>query len=158
MTGHRRFHWHATSSFAAAVAAALAVLALVAGCGPSRPATVPVRGVVKLDGTAVAGATVLFQPAQGVPGRAITGADGTFELTTFANGDGALVGRHRVAVSKFTMSGVEETAGGVSGPVAAAGVKETWVTPRRYATTAESGLEVEVKRGMGPVTLDLKSN
>jgi hypothetical protein len=153
----RRSSWQLPRWFAVGVSAAC-TLALLAGCGPSRPVTVPVRGVVTLDGKPVNGATVLFQPTQGVPGRAITAADGSFELTTFAKGDGAVVGRHSVAVSKFTMSGVAETEGGVSGPVAAGGAKETWVTPQKYATAAESGLEVEVKPGLGAVSLELKSN
>lgn len=145
------------SSFPAAAAVALAALALIAGCGRVRPTTVRVRGTVHLDGEPVPGAAVLFQPTPGVPARAITADDGTFELTTFSPGDGAIVGRHRVAVGKFTMMGVTADDWGVSGPVAAGGVKETWVTPQRYATPADSGLEIDVKPGMAAVVLELRT-
>ena len=130
----------------------------LSGCGPGRPATIPVSGSVTLDGQPVAAATVLFQPVSGVPGRAITAADGSFTLTTFTDGDGAIVGRHQVAVSKLSLSGVAIDDAGVSGPGIAGEAKETWHTPKRYATPAESGLEVEVLEGMGPVTLELSSS
>ncbi len=142
---------------------AIAMLALligaasaVGGCAPRRPPTVPVRGTVTLDGMPLGGATVLFQPPSGTPARAVTTDDGSFTLTTFEPGDGALVGRHRVAVTKFTMSGLSDV-GGVTGPVAAGDVREQWVTPKKYATPAESGLEVEVVRGLGAVALELES-
>lgn len=138
-------------------AAAFVALALAAGCGQGGPATAPVVGTVTLDGRPLAGALVLFQPSQGVPARGITDDDGGFSLTTFASGDGALVGPHRVAVSKFTISGVQADASGVSGPVAPGGVKQTWITPQKYASPAESGLEVEVARGMAPVMLELRT-
>lgn len=131
--------------------------AAICGCGPGRPATVPVSGTVTLDGQPVAAATVLFQPTSGVPGRAITAADGSFTLTTFTDGDGGIVGRHQIAVSKLSLSGVEIDETGVSGPGGPGEAKETWHTPKRYATPAESGLEVDVREGMGPVSLDLKS-
>lgn len=117
----------------------------------------PVSGTVTLDGKPLAGAVVLFQPSKGTPGRAVTDDGGGFVLTTFETGDGAIVGPHHVAVSKFVMSGVKADESGLSGPVAPGGVKQTWVTPQKYATPAESGLEVEVKKGMGPVTLELRS-
>jgi hypothetical protein len=139
-----------------AAAVAVAVVLMSGGCGPRRPTTVPVRGTVMLNGRPLEGATILFQPEAGTPGRAVTSSDGSFTLTTFEEGDGALVGRHRVAVKKFTMSGLSEV-GGVTGPVAAGEVKEQWVTPRKYATPATSGLEVEVGPGMEAVRLDLES-
>lgn len=126
------------------------------GCSPRRPATVPVRGVVTLDGSPLGGATVLFQPVAGTPGRAVTADDGSFELTTFDPGDGALLGRHRVAVMKVTLSGLNDV-GGVTGPVAAGEVREKWVTPKKYATPGESGLEVDVGQGMSAVVLELES-
>lgn len=141
----------------AATAAVFFLATALSGCGPGRPATVPVSGSVTLDGQPVAAATVLFQPVSGVPGRAITAADGSFTLTTFTDGDGAIVGRHQVAVSKLSLSGVAIDDAGVSGPGIAGEAKETWHTPKKYATPAESGLEIEVQEGMGPVSLELSS-
>lgn len=144
-------------AWCAALAALFPLATAASGCGPGRPATVPVSGSVTLDGKPVAAATVLFQPVSGVPGRAITAVDGSFTLTTFTDGDGAVVGRHQVAVSKLSLSGVAIDDAGVSGPGIAGEARETWHTPERYATPAESGLEVEVQEGMGPVSLELSS-
>ena len=70
------------------------------GCGGR---TKPVRGVVKLDGTPVPGATVLFMPDGqdgGRPASGFTSSDGTFRLTTFKPNDGALPGTYRVVIQK----------------------------------------------------------
>jgi hypothetical protein len=85
------------------VAALTAVAGLLlCGCGgPNDPVTV--KGVITLDGVGVAGATVSFLPERddGRPANALTGADGSFTLTTFKKGDGALRGAYRVAVTKL---------------------------------------------------------
>jgi hypothetical protein len=71
------------------------------GCGGR--GTTPVQGVVTLDGTPVAGATVLFMP-DGQDGRrpasGFTSSDGTFRLTTYEPDDGALPGKYRVVIQK----------------------------------------------------------
>jgi hypothetical protein len=71
------------------------------GCGGK--GTYPVRGVVTLEGTPVAGATVLFMPDGqdgGRPASGFTLSDGTFRLTTYQADDGALAGKYRVLVQK----------------------------------------------------------
>lgn len=141
-----------------ATAALLAACLLPLGCGPRRPATFPVRGVVTVGGKPIAGATVLFQPVEGgVPGRGVTTDDGGFTLTTFESGDGAIGGRHRVAISKMTLSGVEVTEDGVAAPVAPGEIKETWLTPKKYASLDTSGLVIEVAREMEPITFALEA-
>jgi hypothetical protein len=70
------------------------------GCGGT---TKPVQGVVTLDGTPVAGATVLFMPDDpdgGRPASGFTSSDGTFQLTTHKPDDGALPGNYRVVILK----------------------------------------------------------
>ena len=61
------------------------------GCGSKTSLdTVPVTGIVKLDGTAVEGATVTFVPGGG--GKAASGttdATGRYNLTTQDPDDGA---------------------------------------------------------------------
>jgi hypothetical protein len=80
----------------------LALLAVVLiGCGGKGP--IPVQGVVTLEGTPVAGATVLFMPdgQDGArPASALTLSDGTFRLMTYTANDGALAGKYRVLVQK----------------------------------------------------------
>jgi hypothetical protein len=71
------------------------------GCGGKGPT--PVRGVVTLEGTPVAGATVLFMPDgqdEARPASGFTLSDGTFRLTTYRPDDGALAGKYRVLVQK----------------------------------------------------------
>jgi hypothetical protein len=71
------------------------------GCGGK--GTTPVRGVITLEGTPIAGATVLFMPdgQDGCrPASGFTLSDGTFRLTTYKLDDGALAGKYRVLIQK----------------------------------------------------------
>ena len=80
---------------------ALLLAVVLAGCGGR--GTAPIKGVLTLDGTPVADATVVFMPDPPDAGRPATGftsADGTFQLTTFRPADGALPGSYRVLVQK----------------------------------------------------------
>jgi hypothetical protein len=79
---------------------ALAVL----GCGGDKIATVPVSGIVKLDGQPLANASVSFQPvtrdaiSPGSHGR--TDAQGRFRLQVTVSGQlGAVTGHHQVRVA-----------------------------------------------------------
>ena len=81
----------------------LAALALLVGCGTSTgPNTVPVTGLVTLDGTPVPGAVVTFSPqtADGQAAAGTTDGSGRFELTTSVSGDGAVPGSYFVGISK----------------------------------------------------------
>ncbi len=54
-------------------------------------------GVVLLDDKPVAGAAVVFVPNEGGrPAHGETDANGRFQLTTFRERDGALLGRHAI--------------------------------------------------------------
>jgi hypothetical protein len=71
------------------------------GCGGR--GTTRVRGVITLEGTPVAGATVLFMPDGqdgGKPASGFTSSDGTFRLMTYKPDDGALPGKYRVLIQK----------------------------------------------------------
>jgi hypothetical protein len=79
----------------------LSVALVLPQCGCSgQYKTVPVEGIVTLDGKPVEGATVSFCPAEGRPASGLTDADGVFQLTTFKEDDGALPGDYRVVVKK----------------------------------------------------------
>jgi hypothetical protein len=97
----------------AAAGVALAVSAvLLSGCGGGGGfATAKVRGKVTFKGQPVANARVDFSPQKaadagkgsggGQPGKSAAGTtdkDGVFVLSTYAPEDGAVVGKHRVAV------------------------------------------------------------
>jgi hypothetical protein len=84
---------------------AIAVLTLESGCGG--PAMAPVRGRLLCKGKPVADAAIIVSPMAANPGdresgkaaSAGTDAEGRFVLSTFKQGDGAIVGKHRFAIS-----------------------------------------------------------
>ena len=123
------------------------VTVLLTGCG-RQSRTVPVGGMVTLDGKPLADAAVLFVPIDGgVPGRGSTTVSGSFSLSTFDRNDGALVGRHRVAVSKVETSGFAGSSDGLSGKLDGRQIQTKCLCPERYGLPATSGLEVAVERG-----------
>ncbi len=77
----------------------------LAGCGG--PSMGSVHGRVTCNGKAVADAAIIFSPvprseSDREAGKAASGstdADGRYSLSTFSRGDGALVGKHRVAIT-----------------------------------------------------------
>lgn len=85
---------------------------LCAGCSSEdgRPETYPVTGIVTLDNNPVDGATVTFVPKDGgtqaqgsaQAATAVTGADGSYSIGTFATGDGAVPGEYLVKVAKYS--------------------------------------------------------
>lgn len=135
-----------------------AALLLLSGCGPNRPKTIDVHGVVTLDGNPVEGAAVLFSPAEGRPATGTTDAQGKFELQTFEPGDGAVEGNHRVAVILKDVTGVGADPDGLSGEVAPGGMQVTWIVPEKYSDPITSGLTVDVNSSLElPVKLELTS-
>ena len=82
--------------------------AVLAGCVDDSLGTVPVTGVVELDGKPVEGATVVFKPdGEGRAASGTTDAQGKFKLTTEVNGDGALPGNYKVGVTKYEGGGLD---------------------------------------------------
>ena len=134
------------------------LLGLLAGCGQARsdrPATYPVTGTVRHAGAPVEGATVNFQLVDGSRSAiGITGADGTYALTTFTADDGALPGEYRVSVMKLESP---------PPPTAVSDDDENYVPPemrkepppqppknllpKKYADVQTSGLTAVVEEG-----------
>jgi hypothetical protein len=83
---------------AALAAFALAALALV-GCGGGGPQLGIVRGTVSYKGKPVPNGTVMFVPANGPSATGTINPDGTYTLTTYKAGDGAVLGTHKVVVA-----------------------------------------------------------
>lgn len=133
-----------------------AVFLLMAGCDrrpTGRPATAPVTGVVRFNGEAVAGATVGFQAdGNGRSASGITDAQGRYQLSTFARGDGAVPGSYQVIVLKYEVS--DNATGGQEEYVPPQGPTPPpkHLLPEKYATAKTSGLTATV--GNGPNTID----
>lgn len=94
------------SGWAASMHPALAALLIatllgagLAGCRPPGSApTVPAAGRLSYQGKPLANIDVVFTPTQGRRGSGTTDSDGRFRISTFARGDGAVPGRHRVTL------------------------------------------------------------
>ena len=73
--------------------------------GGKRVPVYQVKGIVKLNGGPIAGATVAFGPKEGQPtamGR--TNDNGEYTLTTYDSGDGAAKGLYTITVMKLVGS------------------------------------------------------
>lgn len=116
----------------------------LSGCGSEGTAdTEPVTGTVTYNGAPVADASVTFTPEKGRPATGITDAAGKFTLTTFAKDDGAVPGKHKVAVAP-NASQIAPMPGTPEAAAAAAGKPPF---PARYSNPEQSGLTAEVKAG-----------
>jgi hypothetical protein len=146
---------HPRNAFLIGVTAALLV-----GCGSSdERALLPVRGVVLLDGKPVAKAAVMFHHAAGNTAYGITGADGSFQLTTRDPGDGAPAGAHRITVSlTIQEGGVQQNAKGLEDyarPITPQ--KLIHVVPTVYNDPRTSPLSVTISKANSRVTVELSS-
>lgn len=98
---------------------------------------VPVKGTVTYKGKPLTGGAVRFEPEDG--GREAAGniePDGSFTLTTFQAGDGAVAGKHRVAVD----------------PPA----DKLKSIPAKYKSATSSGIVMEVSPDKTEYVVDLK--
>jgi hypothetical protein len=90
----------------------LSLVALVSGCGKSRPEIknklplFPVTGKVVMDGQPMVGATIIFNPVTPFPEKsapqlphAVVGDDGSFTASTYQKDDGAPAGDYKITVS-----------------------------------------------------------
>jgi hypothetical protein len=126
------------SGAAATIALALCLLAPFAGCGssaaPQGAKTFPVQGKVTYKGQPLKTGSITFEPeGAGRDGHADIQPDGTFVLTTYKNGDGAVGGTHRVAVSNAGKA-----------------------VPLKYASVSSSKVEIEVSEGKTDYRIELK--
>jgi len=110
------------------------LLLIVGGCSNSyQMDTATVRGSVTLDGKPLRSGSVMFVPERGRGAVAKIHSDGTFQLGTYDAADGAIVGRHKVAV--YPPRGEIEQDAPADAPA----------IPQRYQSSESSGIVVEVK-------------
>ena len=121
------------------------VLVGVVGCN-AKPGTAPtlkVTGTVTYNGEPVEGASVAFIPENGRPASGTTDASGKFTLSTFESGDGAVPGKHTVAISEQPDE---------SEPMPGTPEAENWQPsearfPEKYSDAKQSGFTAQVELG-----------
>ena len=140
-------------------AAVLAAACLAAGGCGGGPKLAPVSGTVTYKGLPLAGATVVFHPAQeGVrSGMGQTDDRGRYTLWTYTPGDGAMVGDHQVTV---TLRGPAEKTP-LNPAMKKDGLGEAYyeqvaatgkpLIPEKYFTAKSSGLTATVVGGKSNV-------
>jgi hypothetical protein len=144
----------------------LAAAATLAGCGgdPSKPKLGRVSGKVMYKGQPVTKGVVSFVPVGGPgaqTGQAAAGeigSDGSYTLTTFEQGDGAVVGEHTVLVQAREEDPAIQGKG-MPIPDAKGQLKikpPKQLVPEKYATAQTSPLKFTVKEGSNTVDLNLE--
>jgi len=155
MLPHRLFGMRIplTSCGTGTVAVAVGLLlGATSGCNESleRPQTFPVGGKVTYKGQPVPKGTITFQPGEGQAAVGEIQADGSYRLTTFVPGDGALPGHHRVVIVANTAD-----------PNKMPGSTPGWtppkdIVPKKYNTVATSGLEATVSKDQPNIDFNLE--
>lgn len=126
---------------------------LLTGCGDtSKPAVVPATGNVTFKKTKPAGgALIVFHPTDPALEKQMGGKpfatvqeDGTFKLTSYAEGDGAPEGEYGVTVQwnakpKDGKMSLSSEGGGASGP--------SMINQAKYGNPAQPFQKVTVKKG-----------
>lgn len=135
-----------------------------AGCSsPEEAKTFPVTGEVTLDGKPLVGATVMFEPVGGGSlGYGESDANGLFVISTFAVGDGAIPGEHRIVVTSSSANAVsggdhlvEPEENVDKQPPGSTNSTAVQAVPARYSRPDSSGFSVIVEDGLEPLTLKL---
>jgi hypothetical protein len=136
----------------------LLVFALLPTVGCRSPKFAPVSGKVTLNGQPVAGALVAFNriPPEGSiesgpSALGTTNQNGEFTLRVSLKQTGALVGKHRVAISLMSSGPGDSDA-----PVAPGDARPRNIIPARYNDQTELTFEVPA-RGTDRADFDLKS-
>jgi hypothetical protein len=114
--------------------------AIVGSVGCNRgPEIVPVTGKVLYNGQPLQFGSVTFQPVRGQPARGEIQSDGTFELSTFRPGDGAVVGAHKVKIACYE----SQNPAAVKGPGEQSLGRS--LIPAKYTLLDQSGLTADLR-------------
>jgi hypothetical protein len=120
----------------------------VAGCSgdPGMVTAVPASGTVKFDGKPLESGSISFVPEKGRPASGAI-KDGKFTMTTYTENDGAIPGKHAVAVTSYK----EVQIRGASEP------QQVPTIPEIYLKPTTSGIAIDVPPGgKTDIAIDLK--
>ena len=136
------------------IVASVFIVSSVGCSSENRVATGTVTGVVTYNGDPLQIGSLLFVPVGGGPtAEANIGTDGSFEMGTYDDDDGAVVGEHQVMITAFTAPGgsglPEDVIDGDGAPVS--------ILPDFYGDLEKSGLKVDVKSGENNIDFVLTS-
>jgi hypothetical protein len=156
---------HLTRSRTVRLAAAglsFALSLVAAGCGAdaNMPKLGKVHGKVTYKGQPVTSGHITFTPVLGKggeTGQTATGeinTDGTYEMTTFNTGDGAILGQHTVTVVVRGKENEALTKPDANGHIRYELAKA--VTPSKYASAETSPLKCTVHEGTQDFDIELK--
>jgi hypothetical protein len=155
--------------------AIIGLCVLLGGCsGSDRPATAPVRGQVRYENRPVANATVAFL-CPGAPRLAVgtTDQNGNYQLTTYEENDGAILGTHVVTVNLYASESEANALGSdssTSGQSTSKSIEEAMKRsvkqiekaekakppiPTKYSDRRTSDLNKEVVKGENVIDIDL---
>lgn len=146
-------------------------LALLAGCGYRRPALLPTEAIVTLDGTPVAGASVMLVPnAAGRPAVGTSDAAGILMFSTYGSRDGVPPGDYKAVVTKLVPTkkarakleklSLRPAAEGEDGIEPMTEMQDDDyenLLPARYAAAGTTDLAVTIDRATRRITLALES-
>lgn len=90
--------------------------------------------VVFPDGSPLTGGWIILEsPKEGLAARGVIEVDGTFQLGTYGQTDGAVAGKQRVAIMPATPEGIDPDSGTTPPPI-----------HQRFMHMDTSGLEINV--------------
>jgi hypothetical protein len=101
---------------------------------------VPVSGHVLIDGEPLEHGNIRFHPLEQRAASAKLGPGGKFTLSTYAFGDGVVLGEHPVTVNAYKPVNVQAV---------------QWLAPKKYCAPTTSGLVVDVQEPTDAVEIRL---
>jgi hypothetical protein len=123
-------------------------LAAAGGCGRKGGLeTAPVSGKVTFKGKAIPNGTVMFVPSEGPAATGEISSDGSYRLTTYTTGDGAVLGKHKVSITALADMGDALPEQRSPTPPS--------LLPNKYLSHETSGLTAEVVKGNNEVNFEL---
>jgi hypothetical protein len=125
----------------------LAALLLLAGCGENRMKTARVSGTITYKGKPVPQGSIMFQPQSG-PAATANISNGKYVLKTYRDGDGAVLGSHKVTVISLEdqSARLPEERNPLPPPI----------VPLKYNFPDKSGLTATVEDKANIIDFDLK--
>lgn len=104
------------------------------------PQVVPATGAVYYNDEPLPFGSIMFQPTRGQPATGQIEPDGTFEMSSFRQGDGATVGPQKVRINCYSSQSPLEK----SKPVVGERSIGALLIPRKYTSFDASGFTAEV--------------